>query len=249
MKVIKSLSIVLLALTALSCSDKAEKSIKTDWEKMSLKGKVKSIKRTVYEFSDNDGQREKHLSASVNMLFNDKGIGIYVNGYLSERDSCIVKYSSYIAKYNEQEAKREVLSYSADSLLTQRGVTQFDDRGNMLEQARYDGNGSLKSRFTWAYNNNGDIVEEAWYNASDSLTRKKTYLYNDKGQLLEDRRWEEGDSLAWRNTYLYDEQGNQEQQITFYPDSSIYNKVIYKYDDKGHKLEEVKYNYMDVLRM
>ncbi len=271
MKVIKSLSIILLVLTTLSCSNKAGKESPTDWETMKLKGKVKSFMLRNYKFSYDEGKSEENLEATATALFNEAG-------RLVDFKSYDVDSSGYLVKFDEAKNQSEIRYIKKSLLPKSKELISYDEKGQIIERLTYDDDSLLK-RYTCAYSERGKKVEEAWYNALDFLTtkltyqyndkdslvalvecnaldgviKKFTYLYNDKGQMIESKKLLSEKEGEWIHTYTYDEQGKVVQDLEIYPlklypDSSIHNKRICKYDKQGNLIEEGNYNYVGGLK-
>ncbi len=241
MKLIKSLILILLTITALSCSEKAGKEAKSDWESMDLKGKVKSIKMLVYQFSAcQEGMEEEPLVDTANMFFDEEGRLLKLNAYDSDG-------SSSTLSFDKDKKEREVYYFKMPNISKSREQIKYNENGLVVEKFSYESDSLLKERYTCRYSECGEKVEEAWYNASDSLTKKITHLYNDKGFLIEERALGAEEDVLWVNTYTYDNKGNVIETANYNSVDSLERRTTYKYDDKGNLFEKSFYNKFDSL--
>ena len=203
----------------------------TDWKIKNLKGKVKSMVKTEYEY-DSSGKLEKTWVTET--YFNEQGYitdeAQYVDNRLNQ--SIIYKNNSDGLPIKKDEVSR-VYSYKYEETKD----------GNLLVTIKEENvdneNFPLLEKIT--YNKNGKKVHHLVYSGKELITND-TYIYNEKGNLIEikqavstdvkDNRFREngikitynykanGDyekitevaTAKW--TYLYDKNGNEKEYIS-----------------------------------
>ena len=203
----------------------------TDWKIKNLKGKVKSMVKTEYEY-DSSGKVEKTWVTET--YFNQQGYITDEVQYVDNRlnQSIIYKNNSDGLPIKKDEVSR-VYSYKYEETKD----------GNLLVTIKEENvdneNFPLLEKIT--YNKNGKKVHHLVYSGKE-LTTNDTYIYNEKGNLIEikqavstdvkDNRFREngikitydyktnGDyekttevaTAKW--TYLYDKNGNEKEYIS-----------------------------------
>ena len=110
---------ILSVLRLVSCKQSEKKN---DLTEENLKGKVKSIKETLYEAVDKFGQIEK---------------GNWFNNY----------FTIYDKKGNIIEEN----DYDSDGSLNSKTTYKYDEKGNKIEENDYDSDGRLDSKTTYKY--------------------------------------------------------------------------------------------------
>ena len=202
-----------------------------DWKVKNLKGKVKTMIKTEYEY-DSSEKLEKTWVTETN--FNKQGYIINEVQYVDNRlnQSIIYKNNSDGLPIKKDEVSR-VYSYKYEETKD----------GNLLVTIKEENvdneNFPLLEKIT--YNKNGKKVHHLVYSGKELITND-TYIYNEKGNLIEikqavstdvkDNRFQEngikitynyktnGDyekttevaTAKW--TYLYDKNGNEQEYIS-----------------------------------
>ena len=203
----------------------------TDWKIKNLKGKVKTMVKTEYEY-DSSGKLEKTWVTET--YFNEQGYITDEVQYVDNRlnQSIIYKNNSDGLPIKKDEVSR-VYSYKYEETKD----------GNLLVTIKEENvdnkNFPLLEKIT--YNKNGKKVHHLVYSGKELITND-TYIYNEKGNLIEikqavstdvkDNRFREngikitydyktnGDyekttevaTAKW--TYLYDKNGNEQEYIS-----------------------------------
>ena len=203
----------------------------TDWKIKNLKGKVKSMVKTEYEY-DSSGKLEKTWVTET--YFNEQGYITDEVQYVDNRlnQSIIYKNNSDGLPIKKDEVSR-VYSYKYEETKD----------GNLLVTIKEENvdneNFPLLEKIT--YNKNGKKVHHLVYSGKELITND-TYIYNEKGNLIEikqavstdvkDNRFREngikitynykanGDyekttevaTAKW--TYLYDKNRNEQEYIS-----------------------------------
>ena len=203
----------------------------TDWKIKNLKGKVKSMVKTEYEY-DSSGKLEKTWVTET--YFNEQGYitdeAQYVDNRLNQ--SIIYKNNSDGLPIKKDEVSR-VYSYKYEE--TKDGNLLVTIKEENVDNVNFP----LLEKIT--YNKNGKKVHHLVYSGKELITND-TYIYNEKGNLIEikqavstdvkDNRFREngikitynyktnGDyekttevaTAKW--TYLYDKNGNEKEYIS-----------------------------------
>jgi len=203
----------------------------TDWKIKNLKGKVKSMVKTEYEY-DSSGKIEKTWVTET--YFNEQGYITDEVQYVDNRlnQSIIYKNNSDGLPIKKDEVSR-VYSYKYEETKD----------GNLLVTIKEENvdneNFPLLEKIT--YNKNGKKVHHLVYSGKELITND-TYIYNEKGNLIEikqavstdvkdNRLRESGIKITYNYktngdyekttevatakwTYLYDKNGNEQEYIS-----------------------------------
>ena len=203
----------------------------TDWKIKNLKGKVKSMVKTEYEY-DSSGKLEKAWVTET--YFNEQGYitdeAQYVDNRLNQ--SIIYKNNSDGLPIKKDEVSR-VYSYKYEE--TKDGNLLVTIKEENVDNVNFP----LLEKIT--YNKNGKKVHHLVYSGKELITND-TYIYNEKGNLIEikqavstdvkDNRFlENGIKITYNYkangdyektievatakwTYLYDKNGNEQEYIS-----------------------------------
>ena len=195
----------------------------TDWKIKNLKGKVKSMVKTEYEY-DSSGKLEK--TRLTETYFNEQGYITDEVQYVDNRlnQSIIYKNNSDGLPIKKDEVSR---GYSYKYEETKDGNLLVTIKEENVDKKNFP---SLEKI---TYNKNGKKIHHLVYSGEELITND-TYIYNKKGNLIEikDNTFPEnsmkitynyktnGDSekttevatAKW--TYLYDKNGNEKEYIS-----------------------------------
>ena len=203
----------------------------TDWKIKNLKGKVKSMVKTEYEY-DSSGKLEKTWVTET--YFNEQGYITDEVQYVDNRlnQSIIYKNNSDGLPIKKNEVSR-VYSYKYEE--TKDGNLLVTIKEENVDNVNFP----LLEKIT--YNKNGKKVHHLVYSGKELITND-TYIYNEKGNLIEikqavstdvkDNRFlENGIKITYNYkangdyekttevatakwTYLYDKNGNEQEYIS-----------------------------------
>ena len=203
----------------------------TDWKIKNLKGKVKTMVKTEYEY-DSSGKLEKTWVTET--YFNEQGYITDEVQYVDNRlnQSIIYKNNSDGLPIKKDEVSR-VYSYKYEETKDQNLLVTIKEENVDNE------NFPLLEKIT--YNKNGKKVHHLVYSGKELITND-TYIYNEKGNLIEikqavstdvkDNRFlENGIKITYNYkangdyekttevatakwTYLYDKNGNEQEYIS-----------------------------------
>ena len=220
----KYLKFFMLMLLVFSYSYSVSKIMpETDWKIKNLKGKVKSMVKTEYEY-DSSGKLEKTWVTET--YFNEQGYITDEVQYVDNRlnQSIIYKNNSDGLPIKKDEVSR-VYSYKYEETKD----------GNLLVTIKEENvdneNFPLLEKIT--YNKNGKKVHHLVYSGKELITND-TYIYNEKGNLIEIKNntflensmkitynyktngdYEKITDVATAKwTYLYDKNGNEQEYIS-----------------------------------
>ena len=228
----KYLKFFMLMLLVFNCSYSVSKIMpETDWKIKNLKGKVKSMVKTEYEY-DSSGKIEKTWVTET--YFNEQGYITDEVQYVDNRlnQSIIYKNNSDGLPIKKDEVSR-VYSYKYEETKDQNLLVTIKEENVDNE------NFPLLEKIT--YNKNGKKVHHLVYSGKELITND-TYIYNEKGNLIEikkavstdvkDNRFLENSIKITYNykvngdyekiteiatakwTYLYDKNGNEQEYIS-----------------------------------
>ena len=195
----------------------------TDWKVKNLKGKVKSMVKTEYEY-DSSGKVEKTWVTET--YFNQQGYITDEVQYVDNRlnQSIIYKNNSDGLPIKKNEVSR-VYSYKYEE--TKDGNLLVTIKEENVDKKHFP---SLEKI---TYNKNGKKVHCLVYSGEELITND-TYIYNKKGNLIEikDNTFPENSMKITYNyktngdyekttdvatakwTYLYDKNGNEQEYIS-----------------------------------
>ena len=202
----------------------------TDWKIKNLKGKVKTMVKTEYEY-DSSGKLEK--TWVMETYFNEQGYITDEVQYVDNRlnQSIIYKNNSDGLPIKKDEVSR-VYSYKYEETKD----------GNLLVTIKEENvdneNFPLLEKIT--YNKNGKKVHHLVYSGKELITND-TYIYNEKGNLIEikqavstdvkDNRLRES---GIKITYNYKTNGDYEKTTEV-----ATAKWTYRYDRNGNEQEYI----------
>ena len=203
----------------------------TDWKIKNLKGKVKSMVKTEYEY-DSSGKLEKTWVTET--YFNEQGYITDEVQYVDNRlnQSIIYKNNSDGLPIKKDEVSRR---YSYKYEETKDGNLLVTIKEENVDNVNFP----LLEKIT--YNKNGKKVHHLVYSGKELITND-TYIYNEKGNLIEikqavstdlkdNRLRESGIKITYNYkangdyekttevatakwTYLYDKNGNEQEYIS-----------------------------------
>ena len=203
----------------------------TDWKIKNLKGKVKSMVKTEYEY-DSSGKLEKTWVTET--YFNEQGYITNEVQYVDNRlnQSIIYKNNSDGLPIKKDEVSR-VYSYKYEEtkdgnlLVTIKEENVDNENFPLLEKITYNKNGKkvhhlvhsgkeLITNDTYIYNEKGNLIEikkAVSTDVKDNRLRKNgikiTYNYKANGDY---EKTTEVATAKW--TYLYDKNGNEQEYIS-----------------------------------
>jgi YD repeat-containing protein len=206
---------------------------KSDWTKMDLKGKVKSINEISY-ITDSVKQ---NVTTSV---FNE-------NGYLIEESTSSGRGTNkFTYKYDDKGLLIEAPEKQNGGTYTYK----YNDKGYLIEDVLLI-KGTIKIlgmkeldkvyKSTYSYDEKGYCIEKKFYTSDKSRfeeTGTIAFKYDDKGHMIEKNEYKPNGHTIQTITYKYDDKGRQTEWNELKSNGSLKSTFTYKYDDKGNLIEE-----------
>ena len=195
----------------------------TDWKIKNLKGKVKSMVKTEYEYDSSEKLEKTWVTETY---FNEQGYITDEVQYVDNRlnQSIIYKNNSDGLPIKKDEVSR---AYSYKYEETKDGNLLVTIKEENVDNENFP----LLEKIT--YNKNGKKVHHLVYSGKELITND-TYIYNEKGNLIEIKNnifhensikitynykangdYEKTTEVATAKwTYLYDKNGNEQEYIS-----------------------------------
>jgi hypothetical protein len=214
MKILNFYIIVLMPLLCFGCFGDNER--KNDLTKNNLKGKVKSVEKTVYDAVEKDGEIEK---SSLNYKRTER---YNKDGYMVERKA-----------------------YKSDSSLKDVCKFEYDTKGNLLEQIFTDEDGKYACKIAYKNNSNGMMIEEKLLSPTNkNAISTTTHKYDKKGRLIETIDWwtYKKSKAMWKYVLEYNEGGKISKETLYKDDRGRireWENTLYDYNENGDKIKEV----------
>lgn len=225
----KGFLLAYMVLSLVACQESGKKQ--TDWEKLNLKGKVKSVKEWKHKAEIKFGKLEEMEEKGIflqELVFSKKGYIEYA--YFPKEEK---QY-----KYQEGNKLEEIRVYDTDEVLQERTIYKYDAQGNRVDEIDYTPKGEVNKRVTYLYDEQGKEIEKAFYNQDNELTGKQIYLYDKNDNLTETELYNAKGTSVERKTIYQD--GNPIKEI-YYLNlfvSQALRTTYYKYNDRGDLIKK-----------
>ena len=265
----KCIFVFIALFLILSCNSQENNSITdtTTFNTGSLKGKVKSLKETIYEIDKNQNKTlfitEEERPYKV--FFDERGNVVENEQYNSE-GKVFLKYINIYTYHNNIIKSKE--SYCRGYLCMNEGktITKYNDKGLVIEITIYDDKGEVISNEKFQYDEKDKLIKETlkgfYYSEGGDfeiekhpIDRVRTYNYKyENGNLTEEsssdgemKKYDSQGRIAeekrWDNTdyfYSYDSNNNLIKKIQIYHTNSVLERteIIYKYDENNNLVEQ-----------
>ena len=256
---IKSLLCVLLLIVSVYTYAQGE-AASNDWAKIGLKGKVKSVKTSIYfaEEKDNDfikgtpfsqgiypaekikqysemermGVKAFFIQFLVNII--PSAIAFDKNGFITEK-----------WLYNTVSPKKIVYTYDKKNRLIDKSTFVHDfletkdtlvyNAKGQLEEEVLDLKTKDETIYTYTYNVDGELIQRNFKKTKYLPLFKEIYIYNNKR--LVNKEVYQFDRLIWRGLYEYGAEGELIKAISQKIDDFIWHSK-YTYDQNNQLKEE-----------
>ena len=265
----KCIFVFIALFLILSCNSQENNSITdtTTFNTGSLKGKVKSLKETIYEIDKNQNKTlfitEEERPYKV--FFDERGNVVENEQYDSE-GKVFLKYINIYTYHNNIIKSKE--SYCRGYLCMNEGktITKYNDKGLVIEITIYDDKGEVISNEKFQYDEKDKLIKETlkgfYYSEGGDfeiekhpIDRVRTYHYKyENGNLIEEassdgeiKRYDiQGRIIEERRKYnytdyfySYDSRNNLIKKVKVYhPNNSLERtETTYKYDNNNNLLE------------
>lgn len=256
---IKSFFCVLLLIVSVYTYAQGEVA-GNDWSKMGLKGKVKSVKTSIYfaEEKDNDFAKGSTLSQGIYPVkkikqYNEMermGVKAFFIQFLVNIIPSAITFdkNGFITekwRYDDIFPKKIVYTYDkkhrlidkstfVDEVLETKDTLVYNTKGQ-LEKEVLDLKTKDETIYTYTYNVDGELIQRNFKRTEDLPLFKEIYIYNNKR--LVNKEIYQFDRLIWRGLYEYGAEGELIKAISQKIDDFIWHSK-YTYDQNNQLKEE-----------
>ena len=256
---IKSFFCVLLLIVSVYAYAQGEVA-SNDWSKMGLKGKVKSVKTSIYfaEEKGNDFAKGSTLSQGIYPVKKIKqysemermGVKAFFIQFLVNIIPSAITFdkNGFITekwRYDDIFPKKIVYTYDkkhrlidkstfVDEVLETKDTLVYNAKGQ-LEKEVLDLKTKDETIYTYTYNVDGELIQRNFKKTEDLPLFKEIYIYNNKR--LVNKEVYQFDRLIWRGLYEYGAEGELIKAISQKIDDFIWHSK-YTYDQNNQLKEE-----------
>ena len=256
---IKSFFCVILLIVSVYAYAQGE-AAGNDWSKMGLKGKVKSVKTSIYfaEEKGNDFAKGSTLSQGIYPVKKIKqysemermGVKAFFIQFLVNIIPSAITFdkNGFITekwRYDDIFPKKIVYTYDkkhrlidkstfVDEVLETKDTLVYNTKGQ-LEKEILDLKTKDETIYTYTYNVDGELIQRNFKRTEDLPLFKEIYIYNNKR--LVNKEIYQFDRLIWRGLYEYGSEGELIKAISQKIDDFIWHSK-YAYDQNNQLKEE-----------
>ena len=256
---IKSFFCVLLLIVSVYTYAQGEVA-GNDWSKMGLKGKVKSVKTSIYfaEEKGNDFAKGSTLSQGIYPVKKIKqysemermGVKAFFIQFLVNIIPSAITFdkNGFITekwRYDDIFPKKIVYTYDkkhrlidkstfVDEVLETKDTLVYNTKGQ-LEKEVLDLKTKDETIYTYTYNVDGELIQRNFKRTEDLPLFKEIYIYNNKR--LVNKEIYQFDRLIWRELYEYGAEGELIKAISQKIDDFIWHSK-YTYGQNNQLKEE-----------
>jgi len=256
---IKSFFCVILLIVSVYAYAQGE-AAGNDWSKMGLKGKVKSVKTSIYfaEEKGNDFAKGSTLSQGIYPVKKIKqysemermGVKAFFIQFLVNIIPSAITFdkNGFITekwRYDDIFPKKIVYTYDkkhrlidkstfVDEVLETKDTLVYNTKGQ-LEKEILDLKTKDETIYTYTYNVDGELIQRNFKRTEDLPLFKEIYIYNNKR--LVNKEVYQFDRLIWRGLYEYGAEGELIKAISQKIDDFIWHSK-YTYDQNNQLKEE-----------
>ena len=231
-----------------------------DWTAMGLKGKVKSVKTSIYfaEEKGNDFAKGSTLSQCIYPVKKIKqysemermGVKAFFIQFLVNIIPSAITFdkNGFITekwRYDDIFPKKIVYTYDkkhrlidkstfVDEVLETKDTLVYNTKGQ-LEKEVLDLKTKDETIYTYTYNVDGELIQRNFKRTEDLPLFKEIYIYNNKR--LVNKEVYQFDRLIWRGLYEYGAEGELIKAISQKIDDFIWHSK-YTYDQNNQLKEE-----------
>ena len=235
-------------------------AVGNDWTKLGLKGKVKSVKTSIYfaEEKGNDFAKGSTLSQGIYPVKKIKqysemermGVKAFFIQFLVNIIPSAITFdkNGFITekwRYDDIFPKKIVYTYDKKNRLIDKS-TFVDEVLETKDTAIYNIKGQLEKEildlktkdetiYTYTYNVDGELIQRNFKKTEDLPLFKEIYIYNNKR--LVNKEVYQFDRLIWRGLYEYGAEGELIKAISQKIDDFIWHSK-YTYDQNNQLKEE-----------
>jgi YD repeat-containing protein len=225
------------ALFSLDSSERA--SLKNDWNKMALHGRVKSITEDRCSLREGRTKPDKPCKDHIVHQFNEFGFLVTTQTSTFDSGGQTVKY---IYDSTGQHAIQMDVICGEDHVCSSR-LYKYDDRGNKIEELfKREGKDHGKYIYQFDENNQMVAIEGFALNKDGHRFMTQTQTYDDRGNAIKQILINERDTTITTHRYKYDKLNRVAEKVTNYNSTGLkYNTTTaYKYNLNGELAEEIE---------
>jgi hypothetical protein len=216
------------------------KAQRNDWQKMCLKGKVRSVKLICYEADNKTSEIKKgEILSQYNFIFNEKGYIVEASSNISGWDyNTNDKY-----KYDDKGNLIEINFIRPNGDTIYKTIYKYDSIANKIEEKNYTPIAKLDHIIKFKYDNEGNCIEDSLYLSNGSLS-SYTIFENDKnGNNIKESYYKSNGKPNGKSISEFDKNGNPVANNSYESDGTISSENVYsyEYDKKGSWIKRFNY--------
>ncbi|GEM_PF-5996077 len=190
-----------------------------DWQKNSLRGRVKSYTEEKVVLIQRDGVTIKESRMTIETAeYNESG---YLLEEINNNDDGSRSYK-LTYRYNDKNNIIEKNYYEGESDLPEQTVIICDSKGREIERTDFAKDGSVKYRSIHIYNDKKNTVKEKYCDngAKDCRIFKKTF--DEQGRVIEIKNYKTDGSLYVYKSFAYDKDGKKTEKYIYTAPDYVY---------------------------
>lgn len=227
MRKLKTVSIVLVAILASSCSVEDSTEMKNGER---IFGNVKVVSTNHYTLTERFGREEIGEKLSRKVYLYDENINLIERQDYNKNDELISTFKYHYDGANNTLTKGEMISH--DNNVENELTYTTNEYGKVLEMDLIS-DGTLLFKDVHKYNENGSRYETNTYMSDGTLFGTEVFTYNNEGILIETKRYGRDEMLRGHVTYkmdVFDSKGNWIQRKIYSdgePTEVVQREIIY----------------------
>lgn len=215
----------------------------SDWDKLNLEGKIKSIRQTPRYLSNDNGQRllgEAWPKKENNSFFhfNKNGDLIEKRLYLNNGEN----YSKEIYSYNEDDQRVKEILYNPNGSIGSTLFYEYDRTGSI---AQSECTNYLGVKYIYKYDGDGNRIATYKYYGDGTLYFKASYRYDKDGNCLEEKTYTSEGKLFSKWMYEYDKKDNRIIRKRYFADGELDCKLTYDFDNNHREISWKMFDNLD----
>jgi len=215
----------------------------SDWKKLELKGKVKSVEIIDYGAVEKFGEvTKKNIVHGEQYVFNENGLVIQQKNYGKLGQP--ISQQRYL--YDDFSNQIEQNISDKDGKLQRRIVSVFNQFNHKTFETVYGSDGSLISRSVFSYEKNVQPIKIITFDGRGNETILQEYSF-DRKKLTKMIKTTNPKSKTIEKALKYDVHDNLIETLVFDVEGKLATKVAYVFDDKNNLIESYYYEKDDLL--
>ena len=116
-------------------------------------------------------------------------------------------------------------------------VSDYDERGNLVQRIGYGSNGTPLTEETYRYDDKDNVIESVW----NGVRYTYAYKYNSSGQAVEAKKFGPDGTLKQSAKYTVDERGQRTESVSDLGTGEPEARHAWRYDAAGNMIEYSKF--------